>query len=227
MTQFISVVVLIMWTGFVSAVPITYTNTQFLTDALATAGANTTSDSHASPPNPLPLSTTAAATSDSLQDTARSTSTANSNELFASLDLDSFTENVNGVSTAEFVGDFVAPGGKVAITFALLNANSNGLGAALDTSVALQVFSNGETILNEIFGADIGSTTLTFDLPQGALARLDLLLLVTGDTTGGKASVASTLNFLAAPVQIPEAPTLTFMLAGLVLLSASRRKVGL
>lgn len=199
------------WGTSLFATPLSFTSSQYQTGAFASVGLITDSHFDASPPSSPSLLTSATAELD--PDSASSAGTTDTGFLGASVDVTSVTQTASGLSSAEFSGQFIAPGGPVLLTVNF-DSQSSVLNGTAGNQLSLVLIGNGVTLLDETFTVS-GVIGRAVALPAGTSGFLDFLLTSSADVTAGSAFNLTTATF---NVSVPEAPTLFIFLPGLMLL---------
>lgn len=201
--RYLLVLLLGLWGGGLSAMPLTFASSLYQTTAFAQAGAAIDApptDSNLS--SPLPLLTTASAADGN--DRADAGGTADVGFLGTAAELSSMLQPAAALANAEFTGDFVASGGPLLLTLnfdSQLMGSGNGLAA---NTLLVRLTGNGVTLLEELFSMT-ELITRAVALPAGPVrGTLDLLLTSSAEATGGDAlGVATVSNFALA---VPEPP---------------------
>lgn len=200
-------------TALAAAAPLTFSSATYSTGALAVAGAALDSNSDASPSSPLPLLTSATATSGA--DSASSAGAADTGFLGASAEANSDLDNASSLASAEFLGLFKGTGAPIGLKLSY-DAATTGSGTAesrlLVTFNALNLFNDA------ISGPGFFETML--DLAAGIDGVLDILLTSSADATSANAFNVASVAFAAS---VPEPSTLVLLLAGAAILGAARR----
>jgi hypothetical protein len=195
------------------AAPLAFTDALYLTNALATAGATTDTNSDSNPASAFPLLTAAAADSDTAS--ASAAGSADLGFLGSTAAASSTADPASALGSAEFIGNFIAPAGTIRLSLNFDTLNNGSDGTSAESSILLTLIADGETLLSELF-TSAQSIDRLFVLPVGALASLDLLLIGSADASAGDALAVATLTFQAS--QVPVAPTCALLLMGLFVL---------
>ncbi len=204
------------------AAPITFSNPQFRTTAIASVDNVEDAEFEISPPDALSLLTFA--------------------EIITAVDFaaaSAIGDSAMGGGFLQTTSDVFAAG-LPAFAFAVVNfiADFNGTGAALRLFLDLDTFvtqdgdgfvgsamdvllvSQGVTLINEVVTSS-GFSNFAFGLTEGAPATLSLLLTNSAFASEGSGSAISSLQFRLN--EVPEAPMLLLLFSGLGLLMRTRR----
>ena len=201
------------------AAPIVFFDSFFRTEAIASAGVESDLASDSSPPSVLPLTSSVAVGGG--VDSASAAATGGVGLLTAAADTASDAGFAFGFATSQFVGSFFGEGPSRLIFLRFdfeTSSAASGTGESL-ANLFVQLSADGEILFDQFFAAG-GPIALTFTLPQGALATLDLLLLSQAITfEGGQAGNIASVGIDA---QIPLPGTIALLLLGLLLLVFAR-----
>ena len=201
------------------ASPIVFFDSFFQTEVTASTGPDSDLASDSSPPSVLPL--TSSVTVGGGADSATARAAGGAGLLTAAVDTASDGGFAFGLATSQFVGSFFGEGPSRLIFLRFdfeTSDTASGTGEPL-ANLFVQLTADGETLFDQFFAAG-EPIALTFTLPQGALATLDLLLLSQAITfEGGQAgSIAS----VGIDARIPLPGTISLLLLGLMLLVLAR-----
>ena len=203
---------LVLWVATAVATPLQFSSASYSTDALAIAGVAVDSNSDASPSSPLPLLTSAAATSGA--NSASSAATADTGFLGTFADASSDVDNASSLASASFRGLFIGTGAPIG-----LNLSYESAGSGTAESHLLVTF-NLLNLFDDLISGSSSFESL-LDLAAGIDGVLDILLTSSADVIGGASAYnIASVQFAASA---PEAPTLALLLAGMAILGASRR----
>jgi hypothetical protein len=209
MKKILMFLLLALCAGSLGAAPVIFDSSQFQTDALALAGAVSDSHSDVSPPAPLPLLTTAVATSGA--DSADSSGSADVGFLGAFAEVGSESQSTSALGSAEFSGNFTLSGTllRLLVNFDSLNTLDGGTAGG---QILLFLAVDGTTLINQLVDTS-GVFERFFVVPVGGLGVLDLLLTSNADATAGAAFNLSAAIF---SLELSEAPTLLVFASGLL-----------
>ncbi len=204
---------LVLWLATAVATPLQFSSATYSTDAFAIiAGGAPDSNSDASPPSPLLLLTSAAATSGA--DSASSAATADTGFLGTFADASSTVDNASSLASASFRGLFIGTGAPIG-----LNLSYDSAGSGTAESHLLVTFNLLNLFDDVISGPGVFESLL--DLAAGIDGVLDIQLQSFVDAIGGASAYnIATVQFGAS---VPEAPTLALMVVGMAILGALRR----
>ena len=169
MKRIIALALLVFCGTALQAAPLVFTNTLYLTDALALAGTANDTQSDSSPPTAFPLLTIAAVDTDTAS--ASAAGSADVGFLGSAASASSTVDPASALASSEFIGDFVALGGAIRLLLNFDTLNNGTDGANADSSILLTLIADGETFLNEVFNT-AQSIDRLIALPGGALATL-------------------------------------------------------
>lgn len=206
-------VTLALWAALAASAPLTFSSATYSTGALAIAGTALDANSDASPSSPLPLLTSATATSGA--DSASSAGAADTGFLGASAEANSEVDSASSLASAEFLGLFKGKGAPIGLKLSY-DAGSTGSGTA---ESRLLVTFNALNLFNDFISGP-GFFETMIDLAAGIDGVLDILLTSSADATGASAFNIASVGFTAS---VPEPSTLVLLLAGVAILGAARR----
>jgi hypothetical protein len=204
-----------LWGTSLFATPLSFTSSQYQTDASALVGNTTDSNSDTSPPLFLQVSATAGfPNSDFASSDGTAEETPDYRFLGTAIDVTGVTEEASGAGNAEFRGEFIAPGGPILISIQFNSQSDISEDGTAEGQLSLSLISNGIPLPVETFTVS-GIIERGVNLPAGAAGELDLFLTSTATATDGIAFNQATATF---DVSVPEAPTLLIFLLGLALM---------
>lgn len=197
------------WTAPAAAV--VFDDTQYFTTTFAAVGAVSDSDADSSPLSTLPLLTS----SDAIGDDGGAASAfgiADAGFLSAGTDAVGGPDGSSALTSAEFLGSFVADGRPILIA---LDIGTSGIGNA----IRLIVTGDGGTLFDQTWAA-AGMFQSYLDIAAGTLGSINIIATSSTDVPFGDiASASASAGF--AVTSVPEPSTLVFMvLAGLCAFAA-------
>jgi hypothetical protein len=211
--------VAVSFASWASAAPISFTTSEFQTQAVAVAGADVDVQSDSSPPSPLPLITSAIVVGTT--DFAAGTAIAATGLLSTGAEADSLAA-ATAVGSSQFLGTFLQTDAFTTLHLDFTSDSFNSGSGISNGSLFVNVTANSIAYLNQVFGSS-GVFDFSFAIPIGSLVALDLLLTSDANTiSGGSASNFAALSFdvAASSTSLPEPSSpacLAFVLLALLL----------
>lgn len=207
MKRLLTAVAFALAASLAQAEPLVYTDTTWSTNGFADAGGVPASGNDGSPVTPLPLLTSAPATSSDGLSTASADAIADTNLLsaLATAVVASPDFGASAVASASFLGNFIAPGGILALFLDIDTSGTSTQGGGTgDGAVRVTVVANGGSLIDEILRIT-GIYQRYIDLPLGtpgfvnieAIGSADAVAL--GDVAAGSAIVTFGVNRVPEP----------------------------
>jgi len=221
MKKFLLTVLLATSFAHVQAAPITFSNPQFRTAAIASVGDVEAAEFENSPPDALPLLTFAEVITvvDFAAAGAIGDSVLGGGFLQTTSDVFAAGMSAFAFAAVHFVADFTGTGAALRLLLDLDTLSDQDGDGFADSLVEVLLVSQGVTLLDQLVTSP-GSSRFSFDLNEGAPATLSVLLTNSALATAGSGSAISSLQFRVN--QVPETPMLLLLLSGLGLLMCGR-----
>ncbi|HRP97556.1 MAG TPA: hypothetical protein PL143_15045 [Rhodocyclaceae bacterium] len=222
MHKMLAAVLLALSVSTAQAIPISFTSSLYTTFAFADVGGESDGpDDGLSPDDPLPLLSFASV--DIAAGTATAEATADDLLLTASTAATFVTDLASAAATATFLGEFISPGGSIALQVAFDDAASGFAGASLGVILAVE----GAPLFDEIFFVPT-RIDLAFPVPADLTGTLEITLfsnaLAFSDLQ--PASDTTAVRFALDAVAVPEPAVLALVALALGLLAATRGRSG-
>jgi hypothetical protein len=221
MNRIVAALMLSLAMASAQAMPIVFTSTSYTTFALADVDGTLDTFDASSPPDPLPITSSASVTVDGGSATAEAT--ADSLSLTASTDASSTGGVASASAVATFLGEFTTPGGLLSLLADFEDTTITGGTGLAGSLFAISLVVDGSTLFDQSFF----STELIdsdFPVPAGLPGTLEIVLIssVLSSVDGDAASNLATASFALDAAAVPEPDTLALVFAGLGLLGLGR-----
>ena len=195
------------------ALPVSFDATDYQTSAAAGVASVNDDDARTGPPDALPLASDAAVITGT--DFASASATADAGFLGAVADVFGLDEDVYAFAAADFLGDFLAPGGPLFLRIDFVD-DLLADGGESDAELAVVLLAGGAVLLDQVI-AGSQLFTYAFDLPAGSFASLQLSLVASAEASATAPGAATRFTGADFAVSVPEAPVLWIFLTGLCL----------
>ncbi len=222
MKKFLLAVLLATSFNQLQAAPITFSNPQIRTAAVASVDNVEDAQFAISPPDALPLLTFAEVITeiDFAAASAVGDSAVGGGFLQTTSDVFAAGALTFAFAAVNFLADFTGTGAPLRLLLDLDTLTDQEGDGFAESLIQVLLMSRGGTLLDEEV-ASSGISRFAFDLAAGAPATLSVLLTNSALANDGSASAISSLQFRLN--EVPEAPMLLLLLSGLGLLIRARR----
>jgi len=222
MKKYLLVILLAISFNQVQAAPITFSNPQIRTAAIASVDDVEDAQFATSPPDALPLLTFAEVITGIEFAAASAVGDSAVGGSFLQTTSDVFAAGVSAFAFAavNFVADFTGTGAPLRLLLDLDTLTDQEGDGFAESLIDVLLVSRGVTLLDEAV-ASSGVSRFAFELAAGAPATLSVLLTNSALANDGSGSAISSLEFRVN--EVPEAPMLLLLLSSLALLIRARR----